>query len=189
MPIKVLCDCGRKLTLRDEAAGKRIRCPECKTPIAVPAMAEDVDGFPLMATAPAFAAGANGSNAAMAPAPHFPPIQIRDDEEDDAPPVPGPSAKMPREPWYYRFLATYAKVWLWLGLIQFGLVLAITAYRLLILTAEGVLSGPFLGSILWGLAIPLGISLCFLFALCLIAAPILLAVDAARNLRAILWLK
>ncbi|MEQ9410322.1 MAG: hypothetical protein RIK87_21475 [Fuerstiella sp.] len=36
MPIKVRCRCGKGLKVRDSAAGKRIRCPECGKPVAVP---------------------------------------------------------------------------------------------------------------------------------------------------------
>jgi hypothetical protein len=36
MPIKLACDCGRALNLREEYAGKRIKCPECKSILTVP---------------------------------------------------------------------------------------------------------------------------------------------------------
>ncbi|MBI1916329.1 MAG: hypothetical protein HYS12_16595, partial [Planctomycetes bacterium] len=36
MPIKVQCDCGRTMTVRDELAGKLARCPACKRPVRVP---------------------------------------------------------------------------------------------------------------------------------------------------------
>jgi hypothetical protein len=37
MPIDLTCTCGRALVLRDELAGKVIRCPECQAELAVPA--------------------------------------------------------------------------------------------------------------------------------------------------------
>jgi hypothetical protein len=37
MPISLSCDCGRALRVKDELAGKNIRCPECKSILAVPA--------------------------------------------------------------------------------------------------------------------------------------------------------
>ena len=36
MPIKVKCRCGRVLKVRDSMAGKRVRCPECESPIRIP---------------------------------------------------------------------------------------------------------------------------------------------------------
>lgn len=35
MPIPVNCDCGKSMRVKDELAGKRIRCPECREVIAV----------------------------------------------------------------------------------------------------------------------------------------------------------
>jgi len=37
MPIDLTCSCGRALVLRDELAGQRIRCPECRSELTVPA--------------------------------------------------------------------------------------------------------------------------------------------------------
>ena len=36
MPISVSCACGARLKVRDEAAGKRVKCPKCQAPIQVP---------------------------------------------------------------------------------------------------------------------------------------------------------
>lgn len=36
MPIQVVCDCGKKLTVKDELAGRRVRCPGCQEAICVP---------------------------------------------------------------------------------------------------------------------------------------------------------
>lgn len=36
MPIKVRCECGAGLTVPDSAAGKRIKCKKCGSPVAVP---------------------------------------------------------------------------------------------------------------------------------------------------------
>ena len=41
MPIQIACKCGKKLRVADDAAGKRVKCPECKATIQVPAEAED----------------------------------------------------------------------------------------------------------------------------------------------------
>src|SRR5215510_12255854 len=37
MPIQVACSCGKKLHVRDELAGKKIRCPVCGGVLAVDA--------------------------------------------------------------------------------------------------------------------------------------------------------
>lgn len=42
MPIAISCTCGRDLTLRDELAGKLIRCPACAGTLQVPVPAEEV---------------------------------------------------------------------------------------------------------------------------------------------------
>ena len=36
MPIDLKCQCGRELYLRDELAGKLIRCPDCQRTLTVP---------------------------------------------------------------------------------------------------------------------------------------------------------
>ena len=35
--IECKCKCGKRLKVRDELAGKRVRCPGCGQPVAVPA--------------------------------------------------------------------------------------------------------------------------------------------------------
>jgi hypothetical protein len=37
MPIQIQCDCGKKLRVKDESAGKKIRCPGCQEILSVPA--------------------------------------------------------------------------------------------------------------------------------------------------------
>ena len=37
MPITVKCECGKQASVRDELAGKAIKCPECGKPVKVPA--------------------------------------------------------------------------------------------------------------------------------------------------------
>jgi hypothetical protein len=36
MPVKVRCQCGKQLLVKDEAVGKRIKCPACKETLQVP---------------------------------------------------------------------------------------------------------------------------------------------------------
>ena len=35
MPIQVTCPCGQRLAVKDELAGKRVKCPKCKQPLAI----------------------------------------------------------------------------------------------------------------------------------------------------------
>lgn len=51
MPIAATCACGKRLQVKDELAGKKVRCPNCKQPLKIP-------------DAPAAAAPAAGSPAA-----------------------------------------------------------------------------------------------------------------------------
>ena len=41
MPISLECKCGRSFRARDEAAGKRVKCPDCGAPVLVPAPEDD----------------------------------------------------------------------------------------------------------------------------------------------------
>ena len=47
MPISLSCDCGRALRVKDELAGKKIRCPECKSILGVPAKKNEADDVVL----------------------------------------------------------------------------------------------------------------------------------------------
>jgi hypothetical protein len=44
MPIQIRCSCGKHLAVKDEAAGKRVKCPACGDVRPVPA-----DEVPLSA--------------------------------------------------------------------------------------------------------------------------------------------
>jgi hypothetical protein len=43
MPITVACSCGAKLRAPDAAAGKRVKCPKCGSPVPVPAADADFE--------------------------------------------------------------------------------------------------------------------------------------------------
>jgi anti-sigma factor RsiW len=43
MPIDLSCDCGRALRVKDELAGKKIRCPQCKSILAVPTKEDEAE--------------------------------------------------------------------------------------------------------------------------------------------------
>lgn len=90
-----------------------------------------------------------------------------EEDEDEEPAV-------PPEPWYYGFLVFYALACIVLGAGQFLVVLGIAA------TAESDRPG---GSVVSSTFVFL--SLGWMLGLTLVASPILLAVDAARNIRAI----
>lgn len=45
MAITVKCDCGKTMKLKDNAAGKRLRCPSCSAVVDVPEQDEFVDAF------------------------------------------------------------------------------------------------------------------------------------------------
>lgn len=54
MPIAVACKCGKKFKVKDELAGKAVRCPDCKAPLKIPGA-----GVPVAASA----RGRGGSSA------------------------------------------------------------------------------------------------------------------------------
>lgn len=43
MTIRVKCKCGKQLAVKDEAAGRRVKCPQCQQPVLVPEPAEESD--------------------------------------------------------------------------------------------------------------------------------------------------
>lgn len=50
MPIKIECSCGKKLSVKDEFAGRRMKCPDCGQPISIPISkneAQDEDEWDL----------------------------------------------------------------------------------------------------------------------------------------------
>ena len=204
MPIKVHCNCGRTLTLRDEAAGKRLTCPNCNAPILVPSASapgpeleiELGDEF-VVPSSSRYAKQAS----ATSPAP---------DRGSSLTPVAASRSKgRPKEPWYYKFLDLYAKLLLWLGVIQFAIAFVIGVVMIAFAFMGGsepaspppfpvdaewarrfdpeAAAGPGLAVRLVAASIPILISGAVLFAVGLFVAPILLLVDAARNLRGLRW--
>ena len=77
MPIAVVCSCGARLKAPDATAGKRVKCPKCGNPIAVPAPEfeyEEVPDDPPMAR------------------PAKPKSQLVDDDEEPPRPAKKPKA-------------------------------------------------------------------------------------------------
>ncbi len=52
MPIPVTCACGKTLQVKNELAGKNVRCPACKQPLSIPAAAAASSGSQRAASAP-----------------------------------------------------------------------------------------------------------------------------------------
>jgi hypothetical protein len=46
MAINVVCDCGKEFKVKDDLAGKKIKCPACQSVLGVPAAGEDVAAAP-----------------------------------------------------------------------------------------------------------------------------------------------
>lgn len=47
MPLAVQCSCGKKMKVRDELAGKRVKCPGCGGVVKVSAAVEEADDVPV----------------------------------------------------------------------------------------------------------------------------------------------
>jgi ABC-type Na+ efflux pump permease subunit len=45
MAIKVACACGKKLSVKDEHAGRRVKCPECQQPLRIPRPKVEEESF------------------------------------------------------------------------------------------------------------------------------------------------
>ena len=99
MPIPVACaSCGTKLVAPDAAAGKKVKCRNCQSVVAVPtpAVAEESD-FEFVEQTPVAPAkpGARPVVAAMPAKPKVKPAMVvDDDEENDTPPRKKPRAIM-----------------------------------------------------------------------------------------------
>jgi hypothetical protein len=174
MPIPITCVCGYSTMAPDSAAGRRGKCKRCGATIAIPSPDDDITLADPDPPAPAYVA------------------PVVDTSEDDEEEVPAPA--IGREPWYYRFLVVYAYLIIGAG-TALGLgwiVLAVVLFlrqpsiperpmdnRFAFAVREPQPPSPLL--LLAGL-VP---GTCMIFASCVIGAPILLGVDAARNLRVI----
>lgn len=175
MPITVHCSCGKAISVPDSYAGRTGTCRGCGAPIMVPASNDAVEAFLI-------------PEDDMMPVsrPPSPPSPIHVVIADDPVPIStGTLAyQIPGEPWYYKFLTVYASVLFWIGLIQFITTVLVIGLTLVLLpSANDRLERMRITVFLAPVFISLGVLI--FFWLC--SAPILLAVDAARNLRAIRW--
>src|SRR5207249_2457555 len=95
-----------------------------------------------------------------------------------SPPPAATIARMPGEPWYYGFLDGYAKLCLALGIVQFGFCFLATVSSM---SAPSRPEPPADASL--GMGLILACSFGVMVGTVLMSATVLLAVDAARNLR------
>ena len=181
MPITVRCHaCDARTVCPDEAGGRRVKCPRCGQRLNVPARAvpDWQAAPPPVRRAPAL--GPSPDDAEPPPQePYSEPAPAV--EEDDYEP----------EPWYYGFIERYVISCMWFGTIL--CILSFTGITVLCLVLAAGLSAtaPIAGSLSGGLALFL---LWIYAAVCCVAAVLavvygcswlLLALDAARNLRKI----
>ncbi len=47
MPIKIACTCGKQFAVKDETAGKTVKCPRCSQPVVVPSATTTGDEYGL----------------------------------------------------------------------------------------------------------------------------------------------
>ena len=81
MPITFSCECGKTLRVKDDLAGRRVRCPDCQEILTVP---DEASG------------GIQSPSAARerAAAPPPPPPRRRAEPDDDELPLPGSRARL-----------------------------------------------------------------------------------------------
>lgn len=96
MPIDLSCDCGRALRVKDELAGKRIRCPECKSILAVPENEIEMDESGLEVLDDEETPGYGSRRAAIQAEPPKSRTVRRRTVEDDAPYDDPPPRRRPR---------------------------------------------------------------------------------------------
>jgi hypothetical protein len=92
---------------------------------------------------------------------------------------------LPREPWFYQFIDTYANIWMWLALLTTALGILGAAAVALTVRVPAVPSGSesWIKAVFLGAAVVVLVS--GLIGILLSVAFMRLAVDIARNLRAI----
>ncbi len=173
MAIECICTCGKKLSVPEEYAGKAGRCKQCGSPVAIPALNAVLPDPEFVATeipeAVTQVVTSDDDEEALAIVREVQRVKLAANRSRDL------SASDP-EPWYYRFLVFYAN-FLILGGILVSTVLFLYALSASSQPQDKPSEAAVWPSIIWAVGILIG-SLSM-------GAPILLAVDAARNLRAI----
>ena len=187
MPITVRCHaCATRVSAPDAAAGRRVKCPRCGEELSVPlqgAAAPDWMAAPPPVRRPAPAPAPTATSGAADPLPP---------DADAAPQPPSePNRYDELEPWYYRYIERYTIVLLciWIAV----LTLIFVAYSVLMLIEGAAVAQVGFGNqtAFGGCAMIFAwllMAACYALAVCaaiFAAAWLLLALDAARNLRRI----
>ncbi|HTU20060.1 MAG TPA: hypothetical protein VMG10_18490 [Gemmataceae bacterium] len=94
MPIALSCSCGRAIRVKDELAGKKIRCPECKSILAVPRKKNEADDL-VLEVLPADDEEAPRRAAIQTEAPEVRPPRRRAVEDDE--PIPRKRSRPTRD--------------------------------------------------------------------------------------------
>ena len=87
MAIPVECPCGKSLRIKPEFAGKRVKCPQCKTILTIPTEKIEADFEVLEQEADEAPVDVSPSTAIVAKHVSRPPVE---DRESDRPPPPRP---------------------------------------------------------------------------------------------------
>lgn len=188
MTLEVVCTCGRTLKAPASAAGRKGRCKGCGAVLTIPIPNASYEVEPSYAPAEGAVKRENADDseayhpvtvfptapvAAVSPPPTVVKIAATNPDSDSHVPI-----LVPPEPWYYRFLELFAQIIMVFGLLAPGLLCAVGVFVLFFDDRAAKDSVP------TGL-IFLGAGAAAAVPVLLVSAPILLAVDAARNLRAI----
>ena len=194
--IDVTCSCGRVLKAPAQYAGKKGRCKGCGAVILIP---DDPppETFAVADSPSTDAWGDLGSPSDEVATLAAVAASIETEDDDDEPPASsthrdsGSSSLsklpfIPFEPWSYEFLDTYARWTMGIGMVLCALILIVG----LLLALSALASGMSAQSGVPALGVITGLSVMAFGALSIIpfllaSAPIFLAVDAARHLRAL----
>lgn len=197
MPIRVTCpNCAKSFNTPDANAGRRARCSGCGTIVLIPSQAEET--YDISEVEAEEAPIQPPPRAASVPPPSPPTVSIDADNSRESAASSARKAEArslaaaPPEPWYYRYLTIYAWVVGGVGVAQF-IVALIMAILGLVMTSSAPASpfermgggAPGFGSLLFAALVAVFTSFVFLLVSFLVAAGVMLGVDAARNLRAI----
>ena len=197
MPIEVSCRCGREISVPEKYAGRRGKCPACQSVLLIPILDEPAIPKTDAGTYgdPGPYSGRGSASPAFFDSQISEALSIEDEDEevvtpiDDEPPSSSPlpidvtpsmyRGAAPPEPWFYGWLDGFAKV-VWI------LSKVILLSVLILATVVGVL-----GSVMAGNPSALVSAIAFIVAVAasmlssfVLSALVMLAVDAARNIRA-----
>jgi hypothetical protein len=191
MTIEVACQCGHTLKFPDAGAGRKGRCKACGAAFRIPDPGNIIPdpGNVIAEPDPGSATPDDAFLTNFAPDDQRVPFDVSrivldEDKKVVARPVATAAAPQPPrvpadpEPWYYGFLGVYATATMTVGLTVCGMIIIFGLY-----TAFPTVDGETKFT-------PYGLVVGAIGAACVVpvllaSAPIFLAVDAARNLRAI----